>query len=153
MQRSFLCELLNLEEEHQDYLSILEEGQCIARVNSVKRPFLLWVPHIQRHWIKRGDVNRKNKLILKNLKEPNIISLKENEKSNRKISQNNQKIQNEEEDITEYARMKYSIDNLFVDDENEKEDFNPNNYRKCNECFSIIETKHKSCPYCGSYLS
>lgn len=26
MQKSFLCELLNLEEEKQDYLSILEEG-------------------------------------------------------------------------------------------------------------------------------
>jgi uncharacterized membrane-anchored protein YjiN (DUF445 family) len=67
MQRSLLQEILNLEEENEDYVSILEEGKCIARVNSVKRPFLLWVPYFERHWLKRGDVNRKNKEILKKL--------------------------------------------------------------------------------------
>jgi len=151
MQRGFLCELLNLEEKNQDYLSILEEGQCIARVNSVKRPFLLWVPHIERHWIKRGDVNRKNKMILKHLKEQDIISLKENQTSSRENSQKNQKIQNKEEDITEYAKIKYFIDNL--DGINENKDFNPNNYRKCPECFSIIKIKYKNCPYCGNCLA
>ena len=90
--------------------------------------------------------------IVKNLEEQDFISLKEKRTPKREISQNNQTVHNREEDITEYARMKYSIDNLFVDDENEKEDFNPNNYRKCNECFSIIETKHRSCPYCGSSI-
>lgn len=145
MQRSFLCELLNLEEENQDYLSILEEGQCIARVNSVKRPFLLWVPYIERHWIKRGDVNRKNNMILKNLKQQENISLMES-----KILQNKQRIQNEKEDITEYAKLKFFIDNLEGMTENKY--FNPNNYRKCYECFSIIESKHKTCPYCGASI-
>ncbi len=79
MQRSFISELLNLDEEHEDYLSILEEGQCIARVNSIKRPFLLWVPYIKRYWLKRGEVNRKNKMILKKLKDQgnNILRKKE----------------------------------------------------------------------------
>jgi len=27
MQRGFICELLNLDEENEDYVSILEEGQ------------------------------------------------------------------------------------------------------------------------------
>ena len=67
MQKDFLSKLLNLNEKSEEYLSILEEGQCIARVNSIKRPFLLWVPYVERHWLKRGDVNRKNKLILKKL--------------------------------------------------------------------------------------
>ena len=79
MQRSFICELLNLDEEHEDFVSILEEGQCIARVNSIKRPFLLWVPHIRRHWLKRGEVNKKNKMILKKFKDQgnNILRKKE----------------------------------------------------------------------------
>ncbi len=69
MEREILCELLNLDEENQDYLSILEQGQCIVRVNSIKRPFVLWVPLIKRYWLKRGEVNRKNKAILKKMKD------------------------------------------------------------------------------------
>ena len=68
MQRTFISELLNLDEENEDYVSILEKGQCIARVNSIKRPFLLWVPLIDRYWKKRGDVNRRNKEILQKSK-------------------------------------------------------------------------------------
>ena len=67
MQKKLLAELLNLREENEDYVSILKEGQCIVRVYSIKRSFLLWVPYIKRHWLKRGDVNRKNKMILKKL--------------------------------------------------------------------------------------
>ena len=94
MQRSLLREILNLEEENEDYLSILEEGQCIARVNSVRRPFLLWVPYFERHWLKRGDVNRKNKLILKRLKDkdnPEIKLKKEELKQNTKKEIKNKK--------------------------------------------------------------
>jgi hypothetical protein len=60
MQKKFMCELLNLEEEHEDYLSILEKGQCIARVNSIKRPFLLWIPYIKRTSLTSEEINRKN---------------------------------------------------------------------------------------------
>ena len=67
MQRSLLAELLNLREENEEYVSILKEGQCIARVNSIKRSFLLSVPYVERKCLKRGDVNRKNKMILKKL--------------------------------------------------------------------------------------
>ena len=45
--------------------------------------------------------------------------------------------------------MKYFIDSLSNDGESQKEDFKPENYRKCPECFSIIEVKYKNCPYCG----
>jgi len=69
MQRKLLAELLNLKEEEYEYVSLLKEGQCIVRVNSIKRSFLLWVPYVERQWLKRGDVNRKNKMILKKLKE------------------------------------------------------------------------------------
>ncbi len=64
MQREFLCELLNLNSEKQDYLSILEEGQCIARVNSIKRPFVLSIPYIERKYLTSSEINDNNELVL-----------------------------------------------------------------------------------------
>lgn len=156
MQRGFISELLNLDEENEDYVSILEEGQCIVRVNSVKRPFLLSVPYIQRHWIKRGDINRKNKLILKKIKdqEKKVIEkhikskqiLESSEKITKK-SHNNQKFNDM---FKEAAEIKYSLDNSFDEGGDSKEPFNAENYRLCTECKSIVEKKDKNCPYCGA---
>jgi len=64
MKREFLCELLNLNKEKQDYMSILEEGQCIARVNSIKRPFLLSVPYVERDYLNMSEINYNNKMAL-----------------------------------------------------------------------------------------
>ncbi|MFX1426161.1 MAG: ATP-binding protein [Promethearchaeota archaeon] len=152
MQRSFLCELLNLEEEKQDYLSILEEGQCIARVNSVKRPFLLWIPYIERHWIKRGEVNKKNKLILNNMKNQEIKhQIGSDMEKALLVPQTITDPPNLDKSLLEAAEIKYFIDNL--NGQNEKTIFNPNNYRKCNECNSLIEIKYKTCPYCGAFIN
>ena len=159
MQRGFLCELLNLDEENEDYVSILEEGQCIARVNSVKRPFLLSVPYIQRHWLKRGDINSNNKMILKKIKEnekiateKEVISRKILEKSEKDTqkSLNKQKLNNM---FKEAAEIKYSIDNLFNKRGDNKETFSAENYRLCLDCNTIVEKKAMNCPYCGSNLS
>ncbi|MFX1395093.1 MAG: helicase HerA domain-containing protein [Promethearchaeota archaeon] len=68
MQKEFLCELLNLDVEKQDYLSILEEGQCIIRVNSIKRPFLLSVPFIEREYLEVSEINKYNDLALTSVK-------------------------------------------------------------------------------------
>lgn len=159
MSKDFLSKLLNLSEEDEDYLSYLEEGQCIARVNSIKKPFLLWIPYIERHWLKRGDINRKNKLILKKLKEQDNKIVKTQDESKEKIeksenlSQIKQNIQKIDEKFKEAAEMKYFINNLLDEDANPKEKFNPENYRMCPECNSIIEKKDKNCPFCGSFLS
>jgi hypothetical protein len=59
-----MCELLNLDNEKRNYLSILDEGQCIIRVDSIKEPFLLDIPYIKRHLITVSEINRKNQLIL-----------------------------------------------------------------------------------------
>jgi hypothetical protein len=48
-------------------LSILEEGYCIIRVNSIKEPFLLGVPFIKRGAITVSDITRKNQGILDKL--------------------------------------------------------------------------------------
>ncbi|MFX1420279.1 MAG: ATP-binding protein [Promethearchaeota archaeon] len=79
MEKDLLCKLLNLDSENEDYLSILEEGQCIVRVNSIKRPFVLSVPLINREWLKSTEINEINESILKNniiLKNDNIIKKK-----------------------------------------------------------------------------
>ncbi|UCC20676.1 MAG: ATP-binding protein [Promethearchaeota archaeon] len=66
MEKEVLCKLLNLDSENEDYLSILEEGQCIVRVNSIKRPFVLSVPLINREWLKPIEINQINESILNN---------------------------------------------------------------------------------------
>ena len=65
--KEFLCKLLNLDGEHEDYLSILEKGQCIVRVNSIKRPFLLKVPFIPREWLTVSEIKNNNDSVLEKL--------------------------------------------------------------------------------------
>ena len=84
-------------------------------------------------------MNRKNKIILKNLKEQVNKSVKSVEPFLRESTQIKHIIRNKDEDLTELAKMKYFIDSLSNDGESQKEDFNPENYRKCSECFSIVE--------------
>jgi len=76
MEKEFLCKLLNLDTEHEDYLSILEEGQCLIRVNSIKRPFLLGVPFVKRDWLEMSEINRNNQVILENLENKSFESVK-----------------------------------------------------------------------------
>ncbi len=64
LEKDIMCELLNLDIEKKNYLSLLDEGQCIIRVDSIKEPFILKVPYIKRHFITVSDINRKNQLIL-----------------------------------------------------------------------------------------
>ncbi|NVM19241.1 MAG: ATP-binding protein [Candidatus Lokiarchaeota archaeon] len=66
IEKDIMCELLNLNLEKKNYLSMLEEGYCIIRVNSIKEPFLLGVPYIKRNTITVSDITRKNQEILEN---------------------------------------------------------------------------------------
>ncbi|MFX0027479.1 MAG: ATP-binding protein, partial [Candidatus Hermodarchaeota archaeon] len=68
MQKDLMQELLNLEEEKKKYLSFLDEGQCIIRINSIKDPFLLWVPYIKRQHPTVSEIEEKNKQILTKVK-------------------------------------------------------------------------------------
>jgi len=65
MEKQFQCELLNLDEEYEYYLSILKKGDSIIRTNSVKRPFLLQIPHIQRVSKNKKIKHKKEKIDLK----------------------------------------------------------------------------------------
>ena len=66
IEKDIMCELLNLDLEKKKYLSMLEEGYCIIRVNSIKEPFLLGIPYIKRNSITVSDIIKKNQLILRN---------------------------------------------------------------------------------------
>ncbi|MFX1531447.1 MAG: ATP-binding protein [Promethearchaeota archaeon] len=69
LEKDIMCELLNLESENKNYLSMLEEGQCIIRVNSIKKPFLLKVPYVKNESITFSEIYNNNKIILEKVKE------------------------------------------------------------------------------------
>ena len=64
LEKDIMCDLLNLSAENRHYLSILEEGQCIIRINSIKEPFLLKVPFIKHESIPSTQILHNNNLIL-----------------------------------------------------------------------------------------
>ena len=64
IEKDIMCELLNLESEKKSYLSIIDEGQCIIRVNSIKEPFLLGIPFVKRNALTVSEIYRKNEMIL-----------------------------------------------------------------------------------------
>ncbi|MFX1358483.1 MAG: ATP-binding protein [Promethearchaeota archaeon] len=70
IEKDIMCELLNLDNEKKSYLSFLEEGQCIIRVNSIKEPFLLLVPYYKRKTLTVSEIMKRNRKVLENL---NII--------------------------------------------------------------------------------
>ena len=75
IEKDFMCELLNLDIESKNYLSILDVGQCLIRINSIKEPFLLWVPYINRHSLRTSDIIEANERILDYDKFPSSIRM------------------------------------------------------------------------------
>lgn len=67
MQKALLGQLLNLEDEQEKYLSELELGQCIIRVNSIEQPFSLVVPYMKKIELNDDEITKNNKKILKNI--------------------------------------------------------------------------------------
>jgi hypothetical protein len=66
MQKDLLRKLLNLDAEQEEYLSMLKMGYCIARVNSIEKPFLLYIPYIKRHSLTLEEINDNNLRLLGN---------------------------------------------------------------------------------------
>ena len=65
IEKEIMCELLNLDAENKKFLSMLEEGQCIIRTNSIKEPFLLKVPYIKHESLNYTEIIKNNKHLLK----------------------------------------------------------------------------------------
>ena len=64
MQKDVMQELLNIDEEQKEYLSMLQRGQCIIRVNSIEKPFLLITPYIERSWLSDEEIIENNRKII-----------------------------------------------------------------------------------------
>ena len=92
IEKDIMCELLNLESEKKSYLSIIDEGQCIIRVNSIKEPFLLGIPYIKRNPLTVSEICRKNDEILDKQQKNSDIMLLDAHKSNNPLIHNNSKI-------------------------------------------------------------
>ncbi len=67
IEKQIMCELLNIDIENKNFLSILEEGQCIIRVNSIKESFLLNIPFIKHETFSISEIKNNNRLILKKI--------------------------------------------------------------------------------------
>jgi hypothetical protein len=92
IEKDIMCELLNLESDKKSYLSIIDEGRCIIRVNSIKKPFLLGIPYIKRNPLTVSEINRKNELILDEQHKISDLMLLDAHKSINPVIQNDGKI-------------------------------------------------------------
>jgi hypothetical protein len=92
IEKDIMCELLNLESEKKSYLSIIDEGQCIIRVNSIKEPFLLGIPYINRNSLTVSEIYRKNEMILDKQQKNIDLLLLDSHKSNNQVIHNDSKI-------------------------------------------------------------
>ncbi len=64
IQKDLIAELLNLSQNQKEYLSQLKRGQCIIRINSIEKPFVLQTKYIQRSWLTDDEIVRNNQIIL-----------------------------------------------------------------------------------------
>jgi len=65
IEKDIMCDLLNINIKNKNFLSILEEGQCIIRTNSIKEPFLLNIPLIKQESLPISEIKKNNEIILK----------------------------------------------------------------------------------------
>ena len=82
MQKDLMQELLNLKDWQKEYLSMLKKGQCIIRINSIERPFVMETEYVKRSWLSEEEILENNNAILERTRkqeEPqqNIIMLNE----------------------------------------------------------------------------
>ncbi|MHA1671905.1 MAG: ATP-binding protein [Promethearchaeota archaeon] len=80
IEKEIMCELLNLNIEKKNYLSALEEGQCIIRVNSLKNPFILDIPLIKRETLTVIEIKKKNEQILRKIKKSFLLGENQDQK-------------------------------------------------------------------------
>ena len=64
LQKNYIVELLNLQDEEKKYLSMLQTGECLIRVNSLGKPFVLRTPNTEREWLSEEEINEGNKKVL-----------------------------------------------------------------------------------------
>ncbi|MHA2182373.1 MAG: ATP-binding protein [Promethearchaeota archaeon] len=86
MQKELLRQLLNLENEQERYLSELELGQCIIRVNSIEQPFSLIVPYTKRAELNEDEVSENNMKIFERITSQLKIGTSFQEETDKKLT-------------------------------------------------------------------
>jgi len=114
-------------------LSILVEGHCIIRVNSVKEPFLLGIPYIKRNSITVSDIIKKNQLILTNPQKVANLGIelshasKRVNKSSLKNNNNNNKLIIKHVNSAQHSKNKNNLSLELVEEEIEGSPLQYNN--------------------------
>ncbi len=134
LQKDTMVELLNLQEDRKEYLSMLKKGVCIVRVNSIEYPFVLKIPHIKRNWISREIIEKNNQSML----EEHLSLMKKKHK--------NKKYRLSEKFIPTQFR-----ENLIDHGKTEKSNTESESERNfCSICGREITT---GCKYCATCIS
>jgi len=130
IEKDIMCELLNLDLEKKKYLSILVEGHCIIRVNSIKEPFLLGIPYIKRNSITVSDIIKKNQLILKNPQKVANLGIEPSHASkrvNKSSLKNNKKLILKHVNSAQHSKNKNNLSLELVEEEIEGSPLQYNN--------------------------
>ncbi|MFW9969693.1 MAG: ATP-binding protein [Candidatus Odinarchaeota archaeon] len=124
MQKDIMQELLNLEEEQKEYLSMLQKGQCIIRVNSIEKPFFLKTPYIERSWLSDDEIMENNrKIIEKNEPPPEKMKIccelcgKELDNDSDYCNHCSTSLTNEDKAIEDFQKL---INKLYKEQQNKK---------------------------------
>ncbi len=71
MQKDYLQDLLNFDMDSRKFLSMLDVGKCMIRVNSIGRPFILETPLIEREWLSMKAITENNKRVIEEINRKN----------------------------------------------------------------------------------
>jgi hypothetical protein len=143
IEKEIMCELLNIDLEKKYYLSKLEEGECIIRVNSIKEPFLLKIPLIKRKFLTFSEVLRNNNKVLNNLENKTAYHLNMN-RNEQKISYKTKK----EESTNLFHKLKklkkITYENIVLETlyQNEKNK-NSNNQIEIKKEIDVVDVERK----------
>ena len=53
-----------MDKTKEDFISMLKEGNCFVKINSVNRPFLLYTPLLERKWLSEEQIFRNNDKVI-----------------------------------------------------------------------------------------
>ncbi|MBY8981714.1 MAG: ATP-binding protein [Candidatus Lokiarchaeota archaeon] len=141
MHKELMQELLNLREGQLNYLSELQKGQCIVRVNSIEKPFLLQNRYIERYWLTNDEILENNKKIIGN----NILKMGKSvdDKLEKKVDNN---IEEKKMKNLRLKRLRNKEDNIHTNNILEGE------IALCNFCGNEIYGRDGYCSNCSTTL-
>ena len=104
MQKDYVEDLINLNQKEKKLLSLLDVGQCLIRVNSIGRPFLMQIPYKKRTWLTNEEIEENNQKILSKIRESNLYL---EDKLNENISENIKKVNSVKMKLKNLIRKKF----------------------------------------------